>query len=97
MKVQCLNCGMEFDLYRLKHDDINLEGFYTDCPYCLSTFDIDADMIREKMFIDDIAKMADFKVLTKEEFLQSYSYLTDDEYEATVLYFNWLRADDSEP
>jgi len=34
-------------------------------------------------FIDDEEKMEDFKNLTKEEFLNSYSYLTDFEYELT--------------
>lgn len=34
-------------------------------------------------FIDDEEKMADFKVLSKDEFLFSYSYLTEEEYDAT--------------
>lgn len=34
-------------------------------------------------FVDDNEKMKDFYVLSKEEFLKSYSYLTDAEYEAT--------------
>ena len=34
-------------------------------------------------FIDDEEKMLDFFILTKEEFLNSYSYLTEEEYEAT--------------
>ena len=97
MKVKCLNCGSEIELQRLEHDDVNLEGFYTSCIECGSSFDIDEDDILKKMFITDIAKMADFKVLTKEEFLRSYSYLTEDEYDATALYLNWLNADDSEP
>ena len=37
-------------------------------------------------FADDKEKMADFKILTKEEFLFSYSYLTEEEYDATVEY-----------
>ena len=36
-------------------------------------------------FIDDDEKMIDFVLLTKEEFLQSYSYLTEEEYDATVI------------
>ena len=48
-------------------------------------------------YITDIAKMADFKVLTMEEFLSTYDYITEDEYEATRLYLNWLNADDSKP
>lgn len=35
-------------------------------------------------FIDDDEKMLDFGTLTKEEFLASYSYLTEAEYDATV-------------
>lgn len=32
-------------------------------------------------FIDDKEKMEDFYMLTKEEFLFSYSYLTEEEYD----------------
>ena len=41
----------------------------------------------------------DEKILAcaKEEFLESYSYLTEDEYDATALYMDWLNADDEEP
>ena len=35
-------------------------------------------------FIDDKEKMRDFKVLTKKEFLNSYSYLTEEEYDETL-------------
>ena len=35
-------------------------------------------------FIDDKEKMRDFYELTKEEFLASYSYLTEEEYDATM-------------
>lgn len=37
-------------------------------------------------FIDDGEKMRDFFTLTKEEFLDSYSYLTEEEYNATAEY-----------
>ena len=95
MKVKCPYCGSEMDLIRLEHDEINLEGFYTSCPKCGGSFDIDFDM--DLTFITDIPKMADFKILTKEEFLFSYSYLTEEEYEATKIYYEWLMADDREP
>ena len=95
MKVRCLNCGREIDLIRLEHDENNLEGFYTSCIECRRSFDIDFNPANT--FITDVAKMADFKVLTMEEFLETYSYITEDEYEATRLYLNWLNADDSEP
>lgn len=35
-------------------------------------------------FIDDAEKMRDFKILSKEEFLSSYSYLTEAEYDNTM-------------
>ena len=35
-------------------------------------------------FCNDEEKMADFWILTKEEFLLSYSYLTEEEYDLTV-------------
>jgi DNA-directed RNA polymerase subunit RPC12/RpoP len=96
MKVKCLNCGREIDLLRLEHDENNPKGFYTSCIECGVSFDIDFNPVTNT-FITDIPKMADFKILTKEEFLRSYSYITEDEYDATVLYFNWLNADDAEP
>lgn len=36
-------------------------------------------------FCNDEEKMADFWILTKEEFLLSYSYLTEEEYDLTAL------------
>lgn len=35
-------------------------------------------------FIDDAEKMRDFYDLSKEEFLASYSYLTEEEYDNTA-------------
>ena len=37
-----------------------------------------------KDFLDDQEKMADLFELTKDEFLESYSYLTEEEYDETV-------------
>ena len=48
------------------------------------------DSLASKSFITDWEKMKDFFVLTKEEFLQSYSYLTETEYDATYAYWTWL-------
>ena len=39
-------------------------------------------------FIDDKEKMRDFYELTKEEFLLSYSYLTEEEYDNTAKLVN---------
>ena len=93
VRVECLNCGAEFDLIRLKHDENNLDGFYTNCNECGASFDIDFNI--DITFITDVAKMADFKILTMKEFLSSYSYITEDEYKATRLYFDWLISADS--
>ena len=97
MKVTCANCGREMKLVTLKNDENNPDGFYTYDPECQASFDIDERIILDKMFINDIPKMADFKIQTKEEFLESYSYLTEDDYDATALYYDWLNRDDSEP
>ena len=39
-------------------------------------------------FIDDDEKMADFRTMSKEAFLESYSYLTEEEYENTKLLYD---------
>lgn len=39
-------------------------------------------------FVDDEEKMVDFYELTKEEFLLSYSYLTEEEYDNTAKIVN---------
>ena len=41
-------------------------------------------LMQHTSFITDKEKMRDFKILTKEEFLKSYSYLTEAEYDLTV-------------
>ena len=40
-------------------------------------------MMNYKDFTDDKEKMRDFKLLSKTEFLSSYSYLTEEEYDLT--------------
>lgn len=95
MKLKCCNCNNEIDITRLEYDSNSLDKLYVSCINCGTSFDIEFNP--NNTFITDIAKMADFKILTKEEFLHSYSYISEDEYDATRLYFNWLNADDSEP
>ena len=90
MKTKCTNCGTGYDVEVLAYDFENLDGFCAACGNCGADFDIGFDL--SKTFIMDVAKMADFKVLSKAEFLQSYSYLTEEEYDATSLYYNWLMA-----
>lgn len=38
-------------------------------------------------FVDDAEKMHDFRIMKKGEFLQSYSYLTEEEYDNTELIY----------
>ena len=45
-----------------------------------------------KTFITDAEKMYDFFILSKDEFLESYSYLTEEEYDATKEYVGLLNA-----
>lgn len=40
--------------------------------------------LSQSNFYSDIEKMRDFRTLTKDEFLQSYSYLTEKEYDNTL-------------
>jgi len=41
-------------------------------------------------FTDDVEKMKDFYLLSKERFLESYSYLTEEEYNITLKKVNDL-------
>lgn len=43
-------------------------------------------------FINDVEKMHDFFIQTKNEFLESYSYLTEKEYAATLQEVNYRKA-----
>lgn len=43
---------------------------------------------KRNTFIDDDEKMEDFVILTKEDFLKSYSYLTEEEYNNTEEKYN---------
>lgn len=54
------------------------------CSYLLAETckEFDEKYLKQS-FLDDGEKLVDFFKLTKEEFLKSYSYLTDEEYEAT--------------
>ena len=53
------------------------------------------DFKMDKIFITDVEKMRDFKELSKEEFLDSYSYLTEEEYNETAAYVEWLASANS--
>lgn len=58
------------------------------CPYrdyCLLTKITEMNKINYTGFNDDAEKMADFREMDRESFLQSYSYLTDMEYDLTII------------
>lgn len=46
------------------------------------------EKIKYKDFCDDAEKMFDFFQLSKEEFLRSYSYMTEEEYLLTFIKIN---------
>ena len=49
-------------------------------------------------FLDDYEKMDDMEIMSKEEFLESYSYLTEKEYDNTVIkYFRRLLNEEQMP
>ena len=45
-------------------------------------------MMKLRSFTDDLEKMRDFYILSKSEFLESYSYLTEKEYDLTMKEIN---------
>ena len=95
MKYVCPNCGKETEIkYLLKDELDDYESFHEVCEHCRSSFDLGEDWVIKnilyKSFISDVAKMYDFTQISKEDFLHSYSYLTEDDYDATQLYFDWL-------
>lgn len=58
-----------------------------DCEVAKSTVELEEMFLNKckaKGFLDDEEKMVDFYKLTKDEFLASYSYLTEAEYNATL-------------
>lgn len=86
MIITCPSCGERLVVLRLEYND----NFYIICGKCNDTIKLDAEPFMKRVFITDIDKMNDFKKLNKKEFLESYSYLTKDEYDATDLYYDWL-------
>ena len=86
MDMECnyhdLVCGVEGCYNRN-----SLDGYFTteECQLV----DVESDFT-DGNFIDDAEKMRDFKILSKEEFLSSYSYLTEEEYDNTMEIFKKL-------
>ena len=89
MTIKCSICGEEFKVTKFVYYEIGCDTLHTKCANCGEMVNIGLYSMND--FITDIPKMADFKILTKEEFLKSYSYITEEEYEATKLYLDWLK------
>jgi hypothetical protein len=94
--IICLQCGYKFKFVSASVDEL---GCHTVCPDCGGSFDIEprcgecenADCEEKAVtsnFLDDKEKMHDFLLLSKKEFLKSYSYLTNRDYEATCIFYN---------
>lgn len=45
MKVQCLQCGHEFEMTEYYHDEL---GHFTVCPKCDGSFDVDIDELYDE-------------------------------------------------
>jgi len=50
--------------------------------------ELNVENIEYTDFCDDAEKMVDFHQLSKEEFLESYSYITEQEYVLTTIKLN---------
>ncbi len=70
-------------LFEEENDEIILNHIDRKCA-CFTVTGISRPENYTQDFLDDPDKMRDFITLSKEEFLASYSYLTENEYEATV-------------
>ena len=63
-----------------RYDSINMDA--------ISCFDFEQAYIIKNTFLGDAEKMNDFKILTKDEFLKSYSYISEIEYDQTRDYLS---------
>ena len=71
------------------NEDLDIkEGVYDDLPEDPGDIDLWDDF--EDNFIGDYEKMRDFFELDKDQFLASYAYLTEREYDATKAYVDFL-------
>lgn len=85
--IRCNNCFTLFNDEDLKLLNQDKEHFKV-CPYCKTdAYLMDIKDVINNSFINDKEKMDDLKLLTKDEFLKSYSYITEWEYDNT-LYLN---------
>lgn len=84
---------MNIDLNKIKEYDYSDTSTARELIYMLTeelqkTYKLQDDLIeaitKNANFLDDKEKMHDFRILTKKQFLQSYSYLTEQEYDNTA-------------
>lgn len=69
-----------------------IESFYETLEWLDELMYDDMQCIATMSFVNDAEKMLDFSTLSKDEFLKSYSYIKESEYNATVDYMKFLNA-----
>lgn len=83
-KISCYNndlfYGLVTEIEVEPEREVVLDGGYRNGPGDIKVSEMSDYQL---CFVGDHEKMVDFAELTKEEFLYSYSYLTEDEYDAT--------------
>ena len=83
----CIHLVSETDIIPLNYNDgrnLDYAVSYIEDSVLKQNYVQGLDDNRSSDFLDDIEKMSDFVVLSKEQFLESYSYLTEKEYDDTV-------------
>ncbi len=72
-------------------DAIEFLSLYSD--YSVAMYkDIYMKAAHSLSFVTDYEKMRDFRELSKDEFLESFSYLTEEEYEATAVEYDYIKS-----
>ena len=83
---ECIKCNQAGEMtYQALPSKHFKNGFDYSCGHC-GEWQLEGGEMKTNIkdnFSDDAEKMADFEILTKKEFLTSYSYLTEEEYDNT--------------
>ena len=77
----CDNCTSS-NIEIIKDKDSEMDCYCNDCN--TEHYTVSKWWINESNFTDDEEKMIDFNTITKDQFLNSYSYITEQEYDNTM-------------
>ena len=77
----CDNCTSS-NIEIIKDKDSEMDCYCNDCN--TENYTVSKWWINESNFTDDEEKMIDFNTITKDQFLNSYSYITEQEYDNTM-------------